>query len=160
MELGRPVRVIAFAMRAALTKSESAGENFNLVLAQQIIYGVGFFGILYSAYIMVLDRCVYFTTVSDFTTLTALQGNYQGNRGQITAVTDHRKPTPYPTRFDRCRFAQYYRRGPGEYQLNAEDRQPRETAEDSCDCDFLDGCCSPCCTHRIFDRCGVREDFR
>ena len=43
-------------MRAVLAKSESAGENFNLVLAQQIIYGVGFFGILYSAYTMVLDR--------------------------------------------------------------------------------------------------------
>jgi cytochrome b561 len=50
------VRVVAFAMRAVLAKVESAGENFNLVLAQQIIYGVGFFGILYSAYIMVLDR--------------------------------------------------------------------------------------------------------
>jgi len=50
------VRVVSFAMRALLTKSESAGENFDLVLAQQIIYGVGFFGILYSAYIMVLDR--------------------------------------------------------------------------------------------------------
>ena len=50
------MRVVAFAMRTALTKVESAGENFNLVLAQQIIYGAGFFGILYSAYIMVLDR--------------------------------------------------------------------------------------------------------
>jgi len=50
------VRVVSFAMRAVLAKSESAGENFNLVLAQQIIYGVGFFGILYSAYTMVLDR--------------------------------------------------------------------------------------------------------
>jgi len=50
------VRIVAFAMRAALAKIESAGENFDLVLAQQIIYGVGFFGILYSAYIMVLDR--------------------------------------------------------------------------------------------------------
>jgi len=52
------VRVVSFAMRAALAKSESAGQNFDLVLAQQIIYGVGFFGILYSAYIMVLDRGV------------------------------------------------------------------------------------------------------
>ena len=55
-ELNCPVRVVSFAMRAVLAKSESAGENFNLVLAQQIIYGVGFFGILYSAYTMVLDR--------------------------------------------------------------------------------------------------------
>ncbi|KAF9648708.1 hypothetical protein BDM02DRAFT_3143842 [Thelephora ganbajun] len=50
------VRVVSFAMRAALAKSATAGQNFDLVLSQQIIYGVGFFGILYSAYIMVLDR--------------------------------------------------------------------------------------------------------
>jgi hypothetical protein len=50
------VRIVSFAMRAVLAKSKSAGENFDLVLAQQIVYGVGFFGILYSAYIMVLDR--------------------------------------------------------------------------------------------------------
>ena len=56
MELGCLVRVVSFAMRALLAKSESAGENFHLVLAQQIIYGVGFFGVLYSTYIMVLDR--------------------------------------------------------------------------------------------------------
>jgi len=56
MEFDCLVRVVSFAMRAALAKSEFAGENFDLVLAQQIIYGVGFFGILYSAYIMVLDR--------------------------------------------------------------------------------------------------------
>lgn len=57
------VRIVSFAMRAALAKSESAGENFHLVLAQQIIYGVGFFGILYSAYIMVLDRQIIKRTV-------------------------------------------------------------------------------------------------
>ena len=50
------VRVVSFAMRALLAKSESAGENSDLVLSQQIIYGVGFFGVLYSAYTMVLDR--------------------------------------------------------------------------------------------------------
>lgn len=57
MQHDYPVRVVSFAMRAALAKSESAGENFDLVLAEQIIYGVGFFGILYAAYITVLDRC-------------------------------------------------------------------------------------------------------
>jgi len=50
------VRIVSFAMRAVLTKSESAAENFDFVLAEQIVYGVGFFGILYAAYIMVLDR--------------------------------------------------------------------------------------------------------
>lgn len=50
MGLDCPARIVSFAMRAILAKSESAGENFDLVLSQQIIYGVGFFGILYSAY--------------------------------------------------------------------------------------------------------------
>ena len=45
MGLDCPVRIVSFAMRAILAKSESAGEKFNLVLSQQIIYGVGFFGI-------------------------------------------------------------------------------------------------------------------
>jgi hypothetical protein len=56
MRFGCPVRIVSFAMRAVLTKSESAAENFDFVLAEQIVYGVGFFGILYAAYIMVLDR--------------------------------------------------------------------------------------------------------
>jgi hypothetical protein len=81
------VRVVAFAMRAALTKSESAGENFDLVLAQQIIYGVGFFGVLYSAYIMVLDREVIKRT-SGSGPLSRLTGNRHLIRlALIAAVT-------------------------------------------------------------------------
>jgi len=82
MEPTRPVRVVAFAMRAALAKIESAGENLNLVLAQQIIYGAGFFGILYSAYIMLLDR--YVTIISsppDSTTLTTQRPTENSSKG-------------------------------------------------------------------------------
>ena len=43
-------------MRAALAGSESAGENVNVVVAQMVIYNVGFSGLLYSAYTLVLDR--------------------------------------------------------------------------------------------------------
>jgi len=68
------VRIVSFAMRALLAKSESAGENFNLVLAQQIVYGVGFFGILYSAYTMVLDRGLIKGTTGSFP-LSRITGN-------------------------------------------------------------------------------------
>ena len=43
-------------MRAILAGSEKAGENLDLLVAQQIIYSTGFFGLLYSAYTLVLDR--------------------------------------------------------------------------------------------------------
>jgi len=68
------VRFISFAMRAALAKNDAAGENFDLVLAQQIIYGIGFFGVLYSAYTMVLDREVIKGTSGSWA-LSRLTGN-------------------------------------------------------------------------------------
>lgn len=46
----------SFTMRAILAGSSSAGTNLGLVIAQQVIYSVGFFGLLYSAYTLVLDR--------------------------------------------------------------------------------------------------------
>ena len=50
------VRTTAFILRAILAASSSAGTNLSLVIAEQVIYGIGFFGLLYSAYILVLDR--------------------------------------------------------------------------------------------------------
>jgi len=50
------IRIVSFAMRTALIKNERAAQNFDLVLAEQVIYGIGFFGVLYSTYTMVLDR--------------------------------------------------------------------------------------------------------
>ncbi|EIW84821.1 hypothetical protein CONPUDRAFT_141671 [Coniophora puteana RWD-64-598 SS2] len=50
------IRICAFVIRALLIKEESIGENLNVFIAYQIIYNVGFFGILYSAYTLVLDR--------------------------------------------------------------------------------------------------------
>ncbi|EKM53605.1 uncharacterized protein PHACADRAFT_125442 [Phanerochaete carnosa HHB-10118-sp] len=50
------VRVTAFTLRAILAGSDTAGENVSLVIAESIIYSVGFFGLLYSAYTLVLDR--------------------------------------------------------------------------------------------------------
>jgi len=50
------VRTVAFGIRAALAKLDSAAHQKNLVLAEMIIYSVGFFGVLSSAYVLVLDR--------------------------------------------------------------------------------------------------------
>ncbi|EKM53588.1 uncharacterized protein PHACADRAFT_163896 [Phanerochaete carnosa HHB-10118-sp] len=50
------VRVTAFTLRAILAGSDNAGENVSLVIAELVIYSVGFFGLLYSAYTLVLDR--------------------------------------------------------------------------------------------------------
>lgn len=50
------VRIAAFVLRALIAGSDTAGQNLGLVIATSIIYGVGFFGLLYSAYTLVLDR--------------------------------------------------------------------------------------------------------
>lgn len=45
-------------MRAVLAGDEKAGENLNVVIAEGIIYSVGFFGLVYSSYTLALDRYV------------------------------------------------------------------------------------------------------
>jgi len=50
------IRVTAFIIRSVLAGSEKAGENLGLVIANQILSSVGYFGLLYSAYTLVLDR--------------------------------------------------------------------------------------------------------
>jgi hypothetical protein len=52
------VRVVAFIMRAMLIGSKSLGQNLNVFIADEIMFGVGFFALLYSAYTLVLDRFV------------------------------------------------------------------------------------------------------
>ncbi|KAK7007681.1 hypothetical protein R3P38DRAFT_3325216 [Favolaschia claudopus] len=50
------LRVVAFVMRAILIASESVGQNLNVLIADEVMFGVGFFALLYSAYTLVLDR--------------------------------------------------------------------------------------------------------
>lgn len=50
------IRVTAFTLRAILAGSDTAGENINVYIAESVIYSVGFFALLYSAYSLVLDR--------------------------------------------------------------------------------------------------------
>jgi len=50
------IRVTAFVMRAVLAGSSGAASNLGLVIGESIVYSVGFFGLLYSTYTLVLDR--------------------------------------------------------------------------------------------------------
>ncbi|KAJ7254944.1 hypothetical protein B0H12DRAFT_1218900 [Mycena haematopus] len=51
-----PVRVTAYIMRAIMANSISEGSILNLFIADQVLFGVGFFALLYSAYTLVIDR--------------------------------------------------------------------------------------------------------
>lgn len=51
------VRVITFVMRAAL--AGGSGDNINLLVTELVFYGIGFFGLLLSAFILVNNRFVY-----------------------------------------------------------------------------------------------------
>jgi hypothetical protein len=48
------LRVATFAMRAALTAG--SGGNIGLLVAEQVLYGIGFFGLLLSAFILINNR--------------------------------------------------------------------------------------------------------
>lgn len=50
------LRVVAFAIRAVLAASVSAAENLNLVIADEALFAIGYFSLIYSAYNLVLDR--------------------------------------------------------------------------------------------------------
>ncbi|KZT72459.1 hypothetical protein DAEQUDRAFT_763158 [Daedalea quercina L-15889] len=50
------MRVTAFALRSALAGSNAAATDKNALIAFEVIYNVGFFGVLYSAYTLVLER--------------------------------------------------------------------------------------------------------
>lgn len=52
------MRVTAFALRSALAGSNAAATNESTLIAFEVIYSTGFFGLLYSAYTLVLERCV------------------------------------------------------------------------------------------------------
>jgi len=50
------IRVVAFAIRAALAASVSTAENLKLVIAHEALFAIGYFSLIYSAYNLVLDR--------------------------------------------------------------------------------------------------------
>ncbi|KAG6818886.1 hypothetical protein H0H93_000623 [Arthromyces matolae] len=74
------IRMTAFIIRACLAGIESVGENISVYIAEQTLFGVGFFPLLYSAYTLVLDRWL-LTDPS--------QGS--GPRSQIIRLTQNRR---------------------------------------------------------------------
>ncbi|PSR77935.1 hypothetical protein PHLCEN_2v7635 [Hermanssonia centrifuga] len=49
-------RLVSFALRSALAGNTSAAENESVLIAEQVIYSVGFAGLIYSAYTLIIDR--------------------------------------------------------------------------------------------------------
>ncbi|KAI9001748.1 hypothetical protein BC832DRAFT_141771 [Gaertneriomyces semiglobifer] len=52
------IRIAAFAMRAIIAHSDTAGESLGFYLATVILYTMGFVGLLYTAYALVLDHAL------------------------------------------------------------------------------------------------------
>lgn len=50
------VRIAGFTIRAILAGMQSEGQDLNLIIAEEVLVGVGFFSLLSSAYLLVLDR--------------------------------------------------------------------------------------------------------
>lgn len=50
------VRITAFIMRTVLIAFDSVSYNMPMFIADEVLSTVGFFGLLYSAYTLVLDR--------------------------------------------------------------------------------------------------------
>ncbi|KAF9066022.1 hypothetical protein BDP27DRAFT_1228246 [Rhodocollybia butyracea] len=50
------IRVTAFVLRAVSIGVTSAGESEGVFIATEVLFSVGFFGLLYSAYTLVVDR--------------------------------------------------------------------------------------------------------
>ncbi|KAF9066021.1 hypothetical protein BDP27DRAFT_1331275 [Rhodocollybia butyracea] len=50
------IRVTAFILRAVSIGVTSVGENEGVFIAAEVLFSVGFFGLLYSAYTLVVDR--------------------------------------------------------------------------------------------------------
>jgi len=65
---------VAFGMRAYIAGSNSAQHNQSLITAESIIYGIGFFGILESAYTLTIDRKIA-SGRADNNPFTQLSGN-------------------------------------------------------------------------------------
>ncbi|KAF9246373.1 hypothetical protein BU15DRAFT_39833 [Melanogaster broomeanus] len=53
------IRITAFILRALLADVPADGQNLNMLIAYEIIYNTGFFGLLYSAFTLVADRVAF-----------------------------------------------------------------------------------------------------
>ncbi|KAE9395996.1 hypothetical protein BT96DRAFT_825425 [Gymnopus androsaceus JB14] len=54
------MRFGAFVLRIALIASNSIGEDENVFIVDEVLFSIGFFGLLFGAYGLVLDRSAYY----------------------------------------------------------------------------------------------------
>ncbi|PBK85470.1 hypothetical protein ARMGADRAFT_1128853, partial [Armillaria gallica] len=71
------IRFVAFIIRAILIGSDSAGKNLGLLIADEVLFGIGFFGLLYNAYTLVLDK----ELLSDLPPPTSIVSRLSRSRG-------------------------------------------------------------------------------
>ncbi|KAJ4475458.1 hypothetical protein J3R30DRAFT_3294254 [Lentinula aciculospora] len=50
------IRITAFILRAVSVGAPSVGQNKNIFIATEVLFSVGFFGLLYATYSLVMDR--------------------------------------------------------------------------------------------------------
>ena len=50
------MRITAFVLRSIVIASDKVAANLGAVIADQVLFAVGYCGLLYSAYTLVLDR--------------------------------------------------------------------------------------------------------
>ncbi|KAJ3730261.1 hypothetical protein C8R42DRAFT_637044 [Lentinula raphanica] len=60
------MRVSAFILRVVLIASDSAGENESVFITDEVLFSIGFFGLLFGAYGLVLDRLSILTTYKPY----------------------------------------------------------------------------------------------
>lgn len=56
MAKSKIVRVVGLILRAILAASDGAKENSGLVIAETLFFTLGFVGLLYSVFMLILDR--------------------------------------------------------------------------------------------------------
>ena len=92
------MRFAAFTIRVALLASNSIGEDENVFIVDEVLFSIGFFGLLYGAYGLVLDRSVVFWALLVVVSLTlssidslALCATSQYHENPVNAILSNRK---------------------------------------------------------------------
>jgi len=82
------LRIVAFSLRAALASIPADGESLSLLVAQETVYSAGFFGLVYSAYSIVIDRQKVNGVYTARSVVARITGNLQVARlALVAAVT-------------------------------------------------------------------------
>ncbi|KAE9405794.1 hypothetical protein BT96DRAFT_934554 [Gymnopus androsaceus JB14] len=81
------MRFAAFIIRVALLASNSIGEDENVFIVDEVLFSIGFFGLLYGAYGLVLDRRFADAELNSL----ALCATSQYHENPVNAILSNRK---------------------------------------------------------------------